>query len=158
MAFYRTVGFSCLSHADKIPGLVFALFQSMFAAITPLLMTGSFGERMRFRAVISFLIWWEIIVYYPLAHWFVLGLFENSLGDADLCVLVGISGCRIWGGGFLDQWGVLDFAGGIVIHTSAGVSAIVIALGKLKIRGPLQSEPMGSYCCSLVSSWTTTPL
>ena len=59
----------CLDNAPNIPGLAFASFQSMFAAVTPLLMTGAVAERMKFRSFLLFIVFWEIIVYYPLAHW-----------------------------------------------------------------------------------------
>lgn len=75
----------------------------MFASITPLLVTGAFAERLRFEAFIGFVIAWSVIVYYPLAR-------------------------AIWGGGLLAQIGVLDFAGGIVIHTAAGIASLVSAL------------------------------
>ena len=70
-ALYLKLSQGCLIHAPKIPGMAFAVFQSMFAAITPLLMTGTFAERMKFKSVMLFLVLWEILVYYPLAHWFV---------------------------------------------------------------------------------------
>ena len=91
---------SPLPNAPTIPGTLFALFQLMFAAITPLLCTGAFAERLRFEAFLVFIIVWSAIVYYPLCHW-------------------------IWGGGWLAQLGVVDFAGGIVIHTAAGVASLV---------------------------------
>ena len=91
------------AHAPNIPAAVFAMFQMMFAVIAPLLMTGAFAERTKFRAVILISVLWELLVYYPVAHW-------------------------VWGGGWLDQMGVLDFAGGIVIHTTAGVGSLVLAL------------------------------
>jgi Amt family ammonium transporter len=75
----------------------------MFAAITPLLMTGAFAERMRYRSFVIFIVLWELLVYYPVAHW-------------------------IWGGGWMARLGVQDFAGGIVIHTTAGVGAVVSAV------------------------------
>lgn len=75
----------------------------MFAAITPLLMTGSFAERAKWKAFFVLTVFWELLVYYPVAHW-------------------------VWGGGWLEQLGALDFAGGIVIHTTAGTGALVIAL------------------------------
>ncbi|EGD75890.1 ammonium transporter AmtA [Salpingoeca rosetta] len=87
----------------RIPGLAYATFQMMFASITPLLMTGAFAERLLFAPYVLFIVAWEIIVYYPVAHW-------------------------IWGSGWLTQYGVLDYAGGIVIHTSAGASALVSAI------------------------------
>jgi len=94
----------CIAKAPRIPAAAFAIFQMMFAVITPLLMTGAYAERMRFLPFIVFTVLWEILVYYPLAHW-------------------------IWGGGWLaTHFEVLDFAGGIVIHTSAGVGGLVSAL------------------------------
>eukprot|EP00960_Hanusia_phi_P046910 758103-Hanusia_phi.AAC.2 len=93
----------CGPHAKNIPAALFALFQMMFASITPLLMTGSFAERLRWDCFLAFTVLWELLVYYPVCHW-------------------------IWGGGFLGAWGVKDFAGGIVIHVSAGVGALVVAL------------------------------
>jgi Amt family ammonium transporter len=75
----------CGRHAVNIPSALYALFQMMFATITPLLMTGSYAERLRWNAFLVFTITWEILVYYPLVHW-------------------------IWGGGFLQKLGVLDFA------------------------------------------------
>jgi len=96
---------SCSRHAPTIPAALFGFFQMMFAAITPLLMTGAFAERMRFKAYIVFIILWEFLVYYPVAHW-------------------------IWGEGWLSTMDppVQDFAGGIVIHTTAGAASLVCAL------------------------------
>lgn len=98
VSYYR-----CSVHAPTIPAACYALFQMMFAVITPLLMTGAFAERMKFRVYFIFVIVWEIFVYYPVAHW-------------------------IWGGGWLQKWGALDFAGGIVVHTTAGAGALVSAI------------------------------
>ena len=87
-----------------IPESTFALFQMMFAAITPALMVGAWVDRARFAWVVGFCALWGLVVYAPVAHW-------------------------IWGGGWLaTRMGVIDFAGGIVVHTTAGVSALVIAL------------------------------
>ena len=94
---------SPLPAAPTIPGVLFAAFQCMFACITPLLCTGAFAERLRFEAFLTFVIVWSVFVYYPLCHW-------------------------IWGGGWLSQLGVVDFAGGIVIHTAAGVASLVTAI------------------------------
>ena len=103
-AFYIDVSYTrCSVYSINIPEALFATFQMMFAVITPLLMTGAFAERMKFKGYIIFICLWELVVYYPLAHF-------------------------IWGGGFLGTWGVLDFAGGIVIHTSAGIGSLVVAL------------------------------
>lgn len=86
-----------------VPNLCFAIYQMMFAIITPALITGSVVERMRFSSLAVFLTVWSIIVYYPLAH-------------------------MVWGGGLLSQLGAVDFAGGSVVHISSGVSALVLAL------------------------------
>ncbi len=86
-----------------IPESTFALFQMTFAAITPALMVGAWVDRARFSWVILFCAIWGLLVYAPVAHW-------------------------VWGSGWLSAFGVLDFAGGIVVHTTAGVSAVVIAL------------------------------
>ena len=87
----------------SIPDSVFSMFQLTFAIITPALIVGGFAERMRFAAMLVFSVLWLLIVYLPVAHW-------------------------VWGGGWLAQKGVLDFAGGIVVHITAGVGAIVAAL------------------------------
>ncbi len=94
---------SSVSFAPTIPGVLFANFEMMFAVITPLLLTGAIAERMKFSAFAIFIIAWSVLIYYPLAHW-------------------------IWGGGWLGKLGVVDFAGGIVIHTSAGLGAVAAAL------------------------------
>jgi ammonium transporter, Amt family len=93
-----------------IPETLFFMFQMTFAIITPALVIGGFAERMRFSAVLGFAVLWLLIVYVPLAHW-------------------------VWGGGWLAKRGVMDFAGGIVVHVSAGVSALVCALVLGKRRG-----------------------
>jgi Amt family ammonium transporter len=92
-------------YADKaIPELVFVMFQGKFAIITPALISGAVAERMRFRSYLAFTVLWATLVYCPLAHW-------------------------VWAeGGWLFKLGVLDFAGGTVVHISAGVSALVLAL------------------------------
>lgn len=87
-----------------IPENAFALFQMTFAAITPALVVGAFVERVRFGWVVAFSLLWTALVYLPVAHW-------------------------LWGGGWLAaQWGALDFAGGIVVHTTAGIAALVVAM------------------------------
>ena len=90
-------------HQPRIPEYVFALFQMTFAVITPALIIGAFPERVRFSFVVGFTVLWVTIVYVPVAHW-------------------------VWGGGWLAQQGVIDFAGGIVVHTTAGISALVAAI------------------------------
>lgn len=94
-----------------MPESTFALFQMTFAVITPALMVGAWVDRARFSWVLAFSGLWSLIVYVPVAHW-------------------------VWGGGWLSsQFGVLDFAGGIVVHTTAGVSALVVAIMLGKRRG-----------------------
>ncbi len=96
--------------SGTIPETLFFMFQMTFAVITPALVIGGFAERMRFSAVLGFATLWLLVVYVPLAHW-------------------------VWGGGWLADLGVMDFAGGIVVHVSAGVSALVCALVLGKRRG-----------------------
>ncbi|HEY0522332.1 MAG TPA: ammonium transporter, partial [Stellaceae bacterium] len=109
---------SFLAHLDAVrpqtalPENVFALFQMTFAVITPALIIGAFPERVRFPFVVLFSAAWLIVVYVPVAHW-------------------------VWGGGWLAGLGALDFAGGIVVHTTAGVSALVAAL----LVGPRHGFP-----------------
>lgn len=86
-----------------IPELTFAMFQCMFALITPALILGAFAERVKFSGYVLFTILWVIIAYLPMAHW-------------------------VWGGGFLQEMGAIDFAGGTVVHINAGVAALVMAL------------------------------
>lgn len=101
---------STTDYVSTIPHLEFAIFQMMFAIITPALITGAVAGRMKFKALFLFIILWSVIVYYPMAH-------------------------MVWGlGGFLAKIGSVDFAGGNVVHISSGVSALVlcIVLGKRK--------------------------
>ena len=86
-----------------IPESAFALFQMMFAVITPALVIGAFVERIRFGWVVTFSLVWTLLVYVPVAH-------------------------SVWGGGWLSSLGTMDFAGGIVVHTTAGIAALVVAL------------------------------
>ncbi len=91
-------------YAATIPHLVFMIFQAMFAVITPALIIGAFAERMKFSAFLVFTLLWTTLVYDPLAHW-------------------------VWGtGGWMRNLGGLDFAGGIVVHVSSGVSALVLCI------------------------------
>ena len=98
--------------------LCMAIFQMMFAIITPALITGAIAERMKFGALVLFTTLWSILVYYPLAH-------------------------MLWGGGFLFKFGAVDFAGGNVVHISSGVSALVLTflLGKRKHFGKASYHP-----------------
>jgi Amt family ammonium transporter len=89
--------------AGGIPETVFVMFQLTFAIITPALIVGGFAERMRFSAILMFTVLWLLLVYTPICHW-------------------------VWGGGWLGEMGLLDFAGGTVVHITAGVAAIVTAM------------------------------
>jgi Amt family ammonium transporter len=91
------------SLTGTIPEYLFIVFQMTFAVITPALIAGSFAERMKFSSMLVFMVLWLFIVYVPVAHW-------------------------VWGGGFLGSDGVLDFAGGTVVHINAGVAGLVAAL------------------------------
>jgi len=106
------------SLAATIPESVFMMFQMTFAIITPALICGAFAERMKFSALCLFMTLWSLIVYVPIAHW-------------------------VWGGGFLGGLGVLDFAGGTVVHINAGVAGLVCALvlGKRKGFGTENMAP-----------------
>ncbi|MDE3076056.1 MAG: ammonium transporter [Chloroflexota bacterium] len=105
------------NYAPTIPHQAFMLFQMFFAVITPALITGAFAERKRFKSFLIFSLLWATLVYDPLAHW-------------------------VWGtGGWLHRLGVLDFAGGIVVHMSSGAAALVAALVLGKRIG-LGDEPM----------------
>ena len=90
-------------YGPTIPHQAFMMFQLMFAAITPALITGAFPERMKFSAPILFALLWSLLIYCPVAHW-------------------------VWGGGWLAGLGAMDFAGGAVVHISSGMSALVCAL------------------------------
>jgi len=94
----------------KIPASTFMIFQCMFAIITPALISGAFAERMKFSSFILFMLLWMTFVYSPVAHW-------------------------VWGGGFLQQWGALDFAGGTVVHINSGVAALACALVVSRRKG-----------------------
>src|SRR5690606_21089452 len=102
----------------NIPEYVFATFQMTFAVITPALIAGAFAERMKFSALLIFMALWLLVVYAPIAHW-------------------------VWGGGFLGSAGVLDFAGGTVVHINAGVAGLVCALvlGKREGYGSVNMAP-----------------
>lgn len=95
--------------AKTVPENVFMMYQATFAIITPAIIAGAFAERMKFSAMMWFMALWLIFVYVPIAHW-------------------------VWGGGFLGAAGVLDFAGGLVVHLNAGIAGLVCAL----VLGPRQ--------------------
>ena len=113
-----TTGTLWLPGVANIPEYVFSMFQLTFAIITPALIAGAFAERMKFSAMLIFMGLWSVIVYSPIAHW-------------------------VWGGGFLGGLGVLDFAGGTVVHINAGVAGLVCALvlGKRKGFGTANMAP-----------------
>ncbi|MDD5092356.1 MAG: ammonium transporter [Candidatus Wallbacteria bacterium] len=114
-ALMRGVSPGELMNGNSIPLFVFVAYQMMFAIITPALITGAFANRVRFTAYLVFLTVWLLFVYFPFVH-------------------------MIWGGGILQQWGVLDFAGGIVVHATAGMAALasVFFVGK---RTQVESGP-----------------
>ncbi len=105
---------------EGIPMFTFIVYQMMFAIITPALITGAFANRVRFPAYLLFLVGWLLFVYFPFVH-------------------------MVWGGGILQEWGVLDFAGGIVVHNIAGMAALasVFYVGRRRVVDPgLHSIPL----------------
>ncbi len=102
--------YSIAGATPTIPEYVFMTYQMTFAIITPALICGAFAERFKFSALLLFTVLWSIIVYAPIAHW-------------------------VWGGGFLGNLGVMDFAGGTVVHINAGVAGLVCALVLGKRKG-----------------------
>ena len=116
------------SISGTIPESLFASFQMTFAIITPALIIGAFVERIKFSAMLIFLSLWVIIVYLPVTHW-------------------------VWGGGLLSSWGVMDFAGGIVVHATAGTAALVTALTLGKRRGfPKSITPPHSPILTMIGA------
>src|ERR1700682_4543354 len=111
----RGITLSTPSPNDTIPMVVFCAYQIMFAIITPALITGAFANRVTFKAYMLFLTAWLTLVYFPFVH-------------------------MVWGGGVMASWGVLDFAGGIVVHNIAGIAALasVLYVGRRKVadNGP----------------------
>jgi Amt family ammonium transporter len=121
----RGVGAEPNAYAATVPALAHAAYQGMFAIITPALISGAVVERMRFRAYVVFIVLWTLVVYVPLAHW-------------------------VWGsGGWLARMGALDFAGGTVVHVSAGISALVAAL-YLGPRRDFRRAPLAPHSVPLV--------
>ncbi|MBN1188724.1 MAG: ammonium transporter [Dehalococcoidales bacterium] len=113
-------------YASTVPHLSFMIFQMMFAVITVALITGAVVERMKFSAILVFSVLWFTIVYCPIAHW-------------------------VWGsGGWLARLGALDFAGGMVVHISAGVSALAMAFLLGPRRGYNDGTPMAPHSIPLV--------
>ena len=114
--------------SGSLPESAFALFQMTFAIITPALIIGGFAERMKFSAVLVFTVAWLLLVYAPICHW-------------------------VWGGGWLSDLGVMDFAGGIVVHITAGVAALVAALMLGNRRGfPDQAMPPHNMTLSIMGA------
>jgi Amt family ammonium transporter len=111
-AFLRGVGRETVYPNTTIPESAFFMFQMTFAIITPALIIGAFVERIRFGAVLAFSGVWLVLVYAPVAHW-------------------------VWGGGWLAAMGALDFAGGLVVHLTAGTSALVLTI----VLGPRTGFP-----------------
>ncbi|NDW08070.1 ammonium transporter [Dysgonomonas sp. 520] len=101
--FFKGMGINTLLEGVNIPEILFAMFQCKFAIITPALIIGAFAERIKFSGFLLFSALWAIIVYNPMAHW-------------------------VWGGGWMQEMGAIDFAGGTVVHINAGVSALVMAI------------------------------
>ena len=125
-AFMKGVGVDTLS--GTIPETVFAVFQMTFAIITPALMVGAFAERMKFSAMLLFMTLWLTVVYAPVCHW-------------------------VWGGGWLGEMGVLDFAGGTVVHINAGIAGLVAAIVIGKRKGyPTTAMPPHSLVLTLVGA------
>ncbi len=120
MAFLHGVTLATPSPTPGIPLLVHIAYQMMFAIITPALITGAFANRVTFKAYMAFLTLWLLFVYFPFVH-------------------------MIWGGGILQRWGVLDFAGGIVVHNTAGMAALasVLYVGRRRVmEGGPHSVPL----------------
>ncbi|MBN1826898.1 MAG: ammonium transporter [Candidatus Eisenbacteria bacterium] len=111
MAFLRGIDPTTPFGAGQIPMFVFIAYQMMFAIITPALITGAFSNRVRFSAYLIFLVLWLLCVYFPFVH-------------------------MVWGGGLLAKIGVLDFAGGIVVHNIAGMAALasILYVGRRRIK------------------------
>lgn len=117
-AMLRGVGLEASPYAPQIPHVLFCAFQLMFAMITPALITGAFAERIRFWPFFWFIALWSSLVYMPVCHW-------------------------VWGGGWIQKLGVLDFAGGTVIHVNSGAAALVSSwfIGKRLGWGHEQFHP-----------------
>ena len=116
------------SASGTIPESVFAAFQMTFAIITPALIIGAYVERMKFAALLMFSAIWLLVVYAPVTHW-------------------------VWGGGIMAEWGVLDFAGGIVVHATAGTAALVCALVVGIRRGfPTSVQPPHSPVLTMIGA------
>jgi Amt family ammonium transporter len=118
LAFLKGVGPQDMYAPSGIPLVVLIAYQMMFAIITPALITGAFTNRVSFKAYLIFLVVWQLFVYYPFVH-------------------------MVWGGGMLAEWGVRDFAGGLVVHISAGFAALasVMYIGRRRFRDTPHNIP-----------------
>lgn len=105
-------------YGATIPFITYFSYQQMFAIITPALITGAFADRVNFKSYLIFLVAWSLLIYVPVAHW-------------------------VWGGGFLQKLGVVDFAGGMVVHATAGLGAVasVLFVGKRNLTSNEDKEP-----------------
>jgi len=119
-------GMTLTSQIGHLPASLFALYQMTFAVITPALIVGGFAERLRFSALLIFSAVWLLLVYLPVVHW-------------------------VWGGGWLEQMGLLDFAGGTVVHITAGVAALMAALA-IGPRTGFQKRPMAPHNLTMTVS------
>ncbi|SMF64010.1 ammonium transporter (TC 1.A.11) [Alteromonadaceae bacterium Bs31] len=125
-AFFASIGKGTLF--GDIPESLFAIFQMTFVIITPALIVGAFAERMKFSSVLVFTVLWILLVYVPVCHW-------------------------VWGGGWLGAMGLLDFAGGTVVHITAGVAALVVALMIGNRRGfPETAMPPHNMTMSVIGA------
>ena len=111
--------------SGNIPEIIFALFQCMFAIITPALMVGAFAERMKFGGFLLFTVLWALFAYFPMAHW-------------------------VWGGGWMMRMGAIDFAGGTVVHINAGISALVMCLMLGKRKDYADGRPIAPHNVAFV--------
>nr|VFJ46728.1 MAG: ammonium transporter [Candidatus Kentron sp. DK] len=122
------VGVDSVLSGQTIPETVFMTFQMTFAIITPALIVGAFAERMKFSALLWFMGLWLTFVYAPVCHW-------------------------VWGGGWLGDWGVLDFAGGTVVHVNAGVAGLVAAIVLGRRRGyPTTAMPPHNLTLTVIGA------
>ncbi len=125
-AFLEGIGKDTLQ--GTIPESVFMVFQMTFAIITPALISGAFADRMKFSSLLIFITAWLLVVYAPICHW-------------------------VWGGGFLGSAGVLDFAGGTVVHINSGVAGLVAALVMGKRRGyPTEAMPPHNLVLTMIGA------
>lgn len=113
-------GINQTSDKHGLPTYLFVLFELGFAIVSPMLIIGGVAERMRIQAILCFMVLWQLLCFYPICHW-------------------------LWGGGWLHQLGVLDYAGGLVVHVNAGIASLIIAvmLGRrsyLKLDQPIQAQ------------------